>query len=60
MPQLRGELAEDPDNSIRKYRVVFAEGKGVSWNVEQTFNAQRGIEVTNVESWVRQRLRPKL
>ena len=57
VPQLKSELAEDPDNPIKKYRVVFAEGRGVSWDVEKTFNAQRGIEVVGVERWARKNLR---
>ncbi|CAA9331521.1 Putative oxidoreductase [uncultured Leptolyngbya sp.] len=57
VPKLRGELAHDPDNFIRKYRVVFAEGRGVAWEVDKTFNAQRGIEVLGVESWAQQNLK---
>ncbi len=45
------ELAKDPHNAIKKYRVVFAEGKGVSWDMAGTFNAQRGIKVVDVEQW---------
>jgi NmrA-like family len=51
VPLLKEELAKDPHNSIKKYRVVFAEGKGVSWDVAGTFNAQRGIKVVEVEQW---------
>ena len=53
VPVLKDELAKDP---IKKYRVVFAEGKGVSWDVGNTFNAQRGIEVLSVEQWAREHL----
>ncbi|WP_407892266.1 aromatic alcohol reductase [Scytonema sp. NUACC26] len=55
--KLKDKLAKDPDNPIRKYRVVFAEGKGVSWEVDKTFNAQRGIKVLGVEQWARENLR---
>ncbi|MGT2475713.1 hypothetical protein [Paraburkholderia terrae] len=48
VPQLKRELALDLDNGLKKYRVVFAEGKGVAWDERQTFNAQRGIAVENV------------
>ena len=54
--QLKDELAKDPDNSIKKYRAVFAEGKGVSWEIDKTFNAQREIEVKDVTQWVRENL----
>lgn len=57
VPQLKDELAEDPDNSMKKYRVVFAEGKGVAWATEKTFNAQRGIETVEVEQWIREELK---
>lgn len=40
LPELKDELAKDPTDSIKKYRVVFAEGKGVSWATVVTFNAQ--------------------
>jgi len=41
VPRLKDELAKDPDDPIKKYRVVFAEGKGLSWEVDKTFNAQQ-------------------
>ncbi|CAE6895857.1 aromatic alcohol reductase [Paraburkholderia domus] len=56
VPQLTGELAQEPGNAIRKYRVVFAEGTGVAWNKDQTFNAQRGIAVCGLEDWMRENL----
>lgn len=56
VPQLKQELALDPDNGLKKYRVVFAEGKGVAWDEKQTFNAQRGIAVENVGQWMRRNL----
>ncbi len=57
LPTLRDELAADPTNPLKKYRVVFGEGRGVSWGLDETFNAQRGIEVVGVEQWVRANLR---
>lgn len=57
VPMLKDQLAEDPDNVIKKYRLVFAEGKGVSWPVDKTFNAERGIEVSGVEQWARDNLK---
>ena len=57
VPELKDELAKDPNDVIKKYRVVFAEGKGVSWNINKTFNAQRGIQTLGVEQWARQNLR---
>lgn len=56
VPDLKRELADDPDNSIKKYRAVFAEGKGVAWDKSQTFNAQRGIAACGLEGWMRANL----
>jgi hypothetical protein len=56
VPELKDELAKDPANPIKKYRVVFAEGLGVSWEMGKTFNAQRGIKVLDVEQWARANL----
>jgi NmrA-like family len=57
VPLLKDELARDPRNSLKKYRVVFAEGRGVSWPVDQTFNSRHGIEVVDVERWARENLK---
>ena len=54
---LEQELQSDPDNTIRKYRVVFAKGKGVAWNLDKTYNAQRKIEVVTLERWVQNSLK---
>lgn len=56
VPELKAELAKAPDNAIKKYRVVFAEGRGVAWDKNRTFNAQRGIEVVDVQRWARENL----
>jgi hypothetical protein len=57
LPELKDELAKDPADAIKKHRVVFAEGKGVSWDISETFNAQRGIGVMGVERWAKENLR---
>jgi hypothetical protein len=53
---LQRELAADPEDSLKKYRAVFAAGKGVAWDKRQTFNAQRGIDVCDLQQWMRQNL----
>ncbi|KAG4414851.1 hypothetical protein IFR04_011989 [Cadophora malorum] len=53
---LKAESTADPENVAKKYRVVFAEGKGLSWGLETTFNGKRGIEVTDVESFAKKNL----
>lgn len=54
--QLQTELAEMPDDNLRKYRAVFAMGRGVAWDVSTTFNAQYGLPVTTAEQWARENL----
>lgn len=58
VPELKRQLAADPDNAMRKYRAVFAEGRGVAWDKTQTFNARRGIAVSGVAQWLREHLAP--
>jgi hypothetical protein len=48
---MRTKLQENPDDVVQKYRCVFAEGKGVSWDMEQTYNFQRGIKTEDIKSW---------
>ena len=54
--QLNSELAQDQDNHIKKYRAVFAEGKGVAWPKRDSFNVQNGRNVKNAEEWIRENL----
>jgi hypothetical protein len=54
---LKEELAKDPSNGMKKYRVVFAEGRGVAWDQDVTFNEKRGIKLQDVESWAVERFR---
>ena len=56
IPTLRADLAADPDNALRKYRVAFAQGTGVAWDIGETFNARNGIAVTDVTGGVRRNL----
>jgi NAD(P)-dependent dehydrogenase (short-subunit alcohol dehydrogenase family) len=53
---LLDDLARHPDDGMRKYRAVFAQGRGVAWPKSETFNAQRGIPTTTTEEWVRKHL----
>lgn len=50
------ELEKDPTHHIKKYRAVFAQGKGVAWAKAGTFNEQQSIQVTSAEQWVRENL----
>ena len=57
VPALLAELAKSPDDNLRKYRAVFAQGNGVAWDPAVTFNAQQQIAVTDVAGWIRQTLK---
>ncbi|MFF1882999.1 aromatic alcohol reductase [Pseudarthrobacter sp. NPDC058196] len=52
VPFLLDELATDPNNMTRKYRAVFAQGRGVAWAKDGTFNAQHSIPVTALRDWI--------
>jgi hypothetical protein len=50
------ELEKDPTHHIKKYRAVFAQGRGVAWPKAGTFNEQQSIQVTTAEQWARKNL----
>ncbi|WP_447784805.1 aromatic alcohol reductase [Pseudomonas germanica] len=56
VPYLMQELEKDPTHHIKKYRAVFAQGRGVSWPKAGTFNEQQSIQVTTAERWTRDNL----
>lgn len=56
VPYLLDELANDPDNMTRKYRAVFAQGRGVAWAKEDTFNARHSIPVASLPAWIKENL----
>ncbi|KAJ7108779.1 isoflavone reductase family protein [Mycena epipterygia] len=53
------ELKDDPENGTKKYRAVFAMGKGVSWPLDGTYNHQKGIALEGVEDWLKRYLEGK-
>ena len=52
LPHLKENLAKDAENGIKRYRVVFAEGKGVAWDKSQTLNAKRHLQLKSVKQWL--------
>lgn len=52
VPFLMKELASDPQNMMRKYRAAFAQGRGVAWDKDGTFNQRHAIPVTDVTAWM--------
>ena len=59
VPYLMQELEKDPTHHIKKYRAVFAQGKGVSWPKAGTFNDKQSIPVTTVEQWTKKNITGK-
>jgi nucleoside-diphosphate-sugar epimerase len=57
MDRLRSEVAANPDDGMRKYHLAFARDTGVAWTKDQTFNAEQGIAVTDVPTWLAGRAR---
>ncbi|KAK2883387.1 hypothetical protein FQN49_000027 [Arthroderma sp. PD_2] len=49
-------LARDPTNSLNKYNVVFGQGRGVSWDVGESWNAKAGIHALTAEEWAQKNL----
>ncbi len=58
VPSLLEELERDPDDSMKKYRAVFAQGKGVAWDIRSTFNGRLNIATTTASQWARDNLKP--
>lgn len=56
VPYLMQQLGKDPTHHIKKYRAVFAQGKGVAWPKAGTFNEQQSMAVTTAEGWARKHL----
>ncbi|KAH8698772.1 isoflavone reductase family protein [Talaromyces proteolyticus] len=44
-------LAKDPTNHLLKYQIVFGQGRGVAWNLTETWNIQKNIPLTTAAEW---------
>jgi hypothetical protein len=53
VPMLEDELAKQPQDTMRKYRLAFAREPGVAWDVGLTYNAQRGLATEDVAHFLR-------
>ncbi|MET4140969.1 hypothetical protein ABIB30_003354 [Pedobacter sp. UYP1] len=51
LEELKNDLQNDPTNFVKKYRSIFGDGRGVSWELEKTFNFQNSIETTSAKQW---------
>ncbi|OQN98604.1 hypothetical protein B0A48_15867 [Cryoendolithus antarcticus] len=50
---LKSEVLANPNDGMRKYHLAFARDNGVAWDKSSTFNAEQGIVVTDVPTWLR-------
>ena len=50
---LRQDLAKQPDDAMRKYRLAFAEEPGVAWDPGITYNVRNGIPTDDVATFLR-------
>lgn len=57
LEELRRQSHADPGDPLKKYRVVFAEGIGLSWPRADTWSAAQGLPMETVEEWVRTHVR---
>lgn len=54
VPRLENMLKENPDDGLVKYKLVFAKGVGISWDVDTSWNYRKRMEVTDVREWLRE------
>ncbi|KAI0202248.1 hypothetical protein F4808DRAFT_449911 [Astrocystis sublimbata] len=52
MRTLKQRLDENPDDHWAKYQNIFGEGRGVAWDMADTVNVQRGLEMQTVERYL--------
>jgi hypothetical protein len=52
IPHLEEEVAKDPEDGLKKYRLVFARD-GVWWEKEKTVNAKFGLAMSDVQTYAR-------
>jgi hypothetical protein len=55
LQSLKEASTEDSADLMKRYRVVFAEGRGVAWPKDTSFNSQNGIRTENMKQWLEQR-----
>ncbi|PYH80531.1 isoflavone reductase family protein [Aspergillus uvarum CBS 121591] len=49
----RADLARESGNGLFKYQVVFGEGTGVAWDLQETWNYQAGLRALTAAEWAR-------
>ncbi len=59
IPELMKALDREPDDTLRRYRAVFATGRGIAWDKADTFNGRRGLPTIDAEGWLRGHLKDR-
>lgn len=54
LEELKEKAKQDPYDKLRKYHVVFSEGKGLSWPKDKTWNDERGEKYQDIAGWIRE------
>ncbi|OYO28006.1 aromatic alcohol reductase [Janthinobacterium sp. PC23-8] len=49
---LAAACAEHPDDGMARYRLAFSRGDGMWWDKSTTYNAQRAIRTTDINTWL--------
>lgn len=52
IPELKAAVAEQPEDTMRKYRLAFARKDGVAWPKAETFNAKRNLATEDISTWL--------
>ncbi|KAL2839257.1 hypothetical protein BJY01DRAFT_257780 [Aspergillus pseudoustus] len=51
------DLKKETGNVLYKYHIVFGEGRGVAWDLEETWNFKAKIRGITAEEWARKNLK---
>ena len=54
LARLKSDVLVSHGETASKYRLAFARKTGVSWDMNKTFNAQKGLKVKSVPQWLRE------
>ncbi|RMJ28531.1 NmrA-like family [Aspergillus sp. HF37] len=54
--EVEAELARDTENALAKYQLVFGQGRGVAWDLAETWNWKTGMRFLTAEEWARRNL----
>ncbi|KAF1985102.1 NAD(P)-binding protein [Aulographum hederae CBS 113979] len=56
--EMKSDVEADPENMTKKYRWVWADGVGIGWPKETTFNGTRGLDLVDVTGLAKRSLTP--